>query len=148
MSTSGKRDIQISFWKGIGMWSRRESRERARGTPCKIYRHFPLLIQSSFSCIFCHYMHVCVCVFILCCICVLWLCHCRECVWFQVREVFEVSCHKGVTEYWDSEYRCTEEALLNSWGVRQRRAEARNEINNSGEGRPVRLLNTLGGQTV
>ena len=54
------------------------------------------------------------CMFFICCNSVLLSGNCRECVWFQVWEVFEVSCHEGVTECWDSEYQCTEEALMNS----------------------------------
>jgi hypothetical protein len=66
--------FQRGLFKGL-----RRAEESSR-TPCKIYRHLPLLIQSSFSCIFCHYMHVCMCVFISCCNRVLLSCICRELV--------------------------------------------------------------------
>ena len=67
MSTLGKRCFEISFRSRQGRVER--SKERS-GAPCKIYRHLPLLIQSSFSCIFCHYMHVCVCVHYMLYLCI------------------------------------------------------------------------------
>jgi hypothetical protein len=47
-----------------------------------------------------------------------------------------------------SEYQCTEDALLNSEESDEDVLRHRTEINNSGERRSLRLLNTLGDKAV
>jgi hypothetical protein len=73
--------------------------ERSRessGAPCKIYRHFPLLIQSSFSC---NILFMCVSVSVFLYAVIVCCYHAFAGSWFDFRlRVFEASHQVGVTE--------------------------------------------------